>query len=75
MDENVDSIYVLIHFMVPKKRKILRVLEELTRLLGEGPRDRSLGVSLRVFSVATEGTMCPGVDSTSKNGYQENSWG
>jgi hypothetical protein len=31
-------------------------------------------VSLETFSVATEGTMCPGVDSASKNEYQENSW-
>jgi hypothetical protein len=27
------------------------------------------------FSEATDGTMCPGVDSASKNKYQENSWG
>jgi hypothetical protein len=30
---------------------------------------------LRFFSEATDGTMCPGVDSASKNEYQENSWG
>ena len=35
-----------------------------------GPQDRSLGI----FSEATDGTMCPGVDSASKNEYQENSW-
>ena len=27
-------------------------------------------VSLGIFSVATDGTMCPGVDSASKNEYQ-----
>jgi hypothetical protein len=27
------------------------------------------------FSKATDGTMCSGVDSASKNEYQENSWG
>jgi hypothetical protein len=27
------------------------------------------------FSVATDGTMCPGVDSASRNEYQGNSWG
>jgi hypothetical protein len=27
-----------------------------------------------IFSEATDGTMCPGVDSASKNEYQENSW-
>jgi hypothetical protein len=29
---------------------------------------------MRIFSEATDGTMCPGVDSASKNEYQENSW-
>ena len=28
-------------------------------------------VSLGIFSVAPEGTMCPGVDSASENEYQE----
>jgi hypothetical protein len=27
------------------------------------------------FSEATDGTMCSGVDSASKNEYQEKSWG
>jgi hypothetical protein len=31
--------------------------------------------SLGIFSDATDGTMCLGVDLTSKNEYQENSWG
>jgi hypothetical protein len=38
-------------------------------------RDRSPVASLGIFSEATDGTMCPGVDSASKNEYQENSWG
>jgi hypothetical protein len=38
-------------------------------------RDRSPVVSLGIFSVAADGTICPGVDSASKNEYQENSWG
>jgi hypothetical protein len=29
------------------------------------------GVTLQIFSVATDGTMCPGVDSASKNEYQD----
>ena len=29
----------------------------------------------QLFSVATDGIMCHGVDSASKNKYQENSWG
>ena len=37
--------------------------------------DRSPVVSLGIFFEATDGTMCPGVDSASKNEYQENSWG
>jgi hypothetical protein len=28
------------------------------------------GVTLEIFSVATDGTVCPGVDSESKNEYQ-----
>jgi hypothetical protein len=32
-------------------------------------------MSLGIFSEATDGTMCPGVDSASKNEYLENSWG
>jgi hypothetical protein len=31
--------------------------------------------SVGIFSEATDGTMCPGVESASKNKYQENSWG
>jgi hypothetical protein len=32
-------------------------------------------MSLGIFSEATAGTMCPGVDSAFKNEYQENPWG
>ena len=40
-------------------------------LVGES-RDRSPPVLwLEIFSVATDGTMCPGVDSASKNKYQD----
>jgi hypothetical protein len=28
------------------------------------------GVTLGIFFIATDGTMCPGVDSASKNEYQ-----
>jgi hypothetical protein len=52
-----------------------RVVAKGTALLVGGSRDRSPGVSLGIFSEATDGTMCPGVDSASKNEYQENSWG
>jgi hypothetical protein len=37
-----------------------------TTLLVGGSRDRSPVVSLGIFSVATDGTMCPGVESASK---------
>jgi hypothetical protein len=40
-----------------------------------GSRDQSPVVSPGIFSVATDGIMCPGVDSASKNEYQANSWG
>ena len=43
-------------------------------LLG-GSRDRNPVVSLGMFSVATDGTICPGIDSASRNEYQKNSWG
>jgi hypothetical protein len=32
------------------------------------------GVTGDFFPEATDGTMCPGVDSASKYEYQENSW-
>jgi hypothetical protein len=44
-------------------------------LLVGSSRGRSPVVSLGIFSEATDKTMCPGVDSASKNEYQENSWG
>ena len=40
-----------------------------TALLVGGSRDGLPVVSLGIFSVATDGTMCPGVDSVSKNEY------
>ena len=40
-------------------------------LLVRGSRDRSPMVLLGIFSEATNGTTCPGVDSASKNEYQE----
>jgi hypothetical protein len=42
-----------------------------TALLVGGSRDRSPVVSLGIFFVASDGTMCPGVDSASKNEYQD----
>jgi hypothetical protein len=44
-----------------------------TALLVRRSRDRSPVVSLWIFSEATDGTVCPGVDSAFKNEYQENS--
>jgi len=41
-----------------------------TALLVGRSRDRFPVVSLGIFSVATDGTMCPGVDSASKHEYQ-----
>jgi hypothetical protein len=42
-----------------------------TTLLDGVSRDRSPVLSLENFSVAADGTMCPGVDSASKNKYQD----
>jgi NADH:ubiquinone oxidoreductase subunit H len=55
-------------FLVWLKRKYAALL------VGRS-RDRSPVVSLGIFFEVTDGTICPGVDSTSKNEYQENSWG
>ena len=41
-----------------------------TVLLVGRSRDRFPVVSLGIFSVATDGTMCPGVKSASNNEYQ-----
>ena len=46
-----------------------------TALLVGGSRDRTPVVSLGIFSEATDGNMCPGVDSASKNEYRDTSWG
>jgi hypothetical protein len=46
-----------------------------TTLLAGGSRDRSPVASMGIFSEATDGTMCPGFGSASKNEYQETSWG
>ena len=48
---------------------------QCTALLVGRARDRSPVVSLMTFSEATDGTMCPGIYSASKNEYQENSEG
>jgi hypothetical protein len=42
-----------------------------TAILVGGSRDRSPVMLLGIFSVDTDATMCPGVDSASKNEYQE----
>ena len=44
---------------------------QCTALLVARSRDRSPVVSLGIFSEATDRTMCPGVDSASKNEYQD----
>ena len=41
-----------------------------TALLVGRSWDRFPVVSLGIFSVASDGTMCPGIDSASKNEYQ-----
>jgi len=41
-----------------------------TELLDGRSRDQFLVVSLGIFSVATDGRICPGVESASENEYQ-----
>jgi hypothetical protein len=63
-----------------KKKKLLywhspepgvaQCLRHCATLVGRS-RDRSPVVSMGIFSEATDGTMCPGVDSASKNEYQD----
>ena len=55
--------------------QLTRLHEPVLEFYHRGSRDRSPVVSLGIFSEATDGTMCPGVDSSSKYEYQENSWG
>jgi hypothetical protein len=47
------------------------VMVKVLPLLVGGSRDRSPVVSLGNFSEATDGTVCPGADSASKNEYQD----
>jgi hypothetical protein len=49
----------------------LTVQVQSTALPVGGSRDRSPVVSLGIFSVATDRSMCPGVESASKNEYQD----
>jgi hypothetical protein len=50
------------------------IWNSINALLVGRSRDRFPVVSLGIFSEATDAAMCPGVDSASKNEYQENSW-
>jgi hypothetical protein len=56
--------------LMPRLNKTPTIPIKVTALLVGGSRDRSPVVSLGIFFVATDGTMCPGVDSPSKNEYQ-----
>ena len=61
--------------LMPHLNKTPTIPIKVTVLLVGGSRDRSPVLSLWIFSVATDGTMCPGVDSTSKNEYQDTTGG
>ena len=47
------------------------VVVKIAALQVDGSRDRSPAVSLRIFSGSFDSSMCPGVDSASKNKYQD----
>jgi hypothetical protein len=67
-------IYIYTHTYIPTYIDVWAWGSVVVKALVGGSRDRSPVVSLEIFSEATDGTMCPGVDSASKNEYQENSW-
>jgi hypothetical protein len=68
-------IYVSLGFFVEALDTLITTTTTTnTALLVGRSRDRSPVVSLGILSEATDGTMCPAVDSASKNEYQENSW-
>jgi hypothetical protein len=67
---------VTLHYMWPSSvpnfyHSYIMSLGPGVALLVGGSRDRFPMVSLGIFSEATDGTMCPGVDSASKNEYQD----
>ena len=49
---------------------LIRAWGSAALLVGRS-RDRSPAVSLGIFSEASDKSMCPGVDSASKNEYQD----
>jgi hypothetical protein len=77
---HIPHIYIIINGIkfrvqfrwIPLNSRIFckRILFSGTALLAGRSRDRSPVVSLGIFSVATDGIMCPVVGSTSKNEYQ-----
>jgi hypothetical protein len=56
---------------VHRKSFQIRLGTHGNKLLVGRSRDRSPLLSLEIFSEATDGTMCPGVKSASKNEYQD----
>jgi hypothetical protein len=58
--------YFLISFIILGAWGSLVVKATSQKVSGSIPS----GVTLGIFTVATDGTMCPGVDSASKNEYQ-----
>jgi hypothetical protein len=64
------------HVVALGKKCVYFVYPTVEGLLVGGSRDRIPVVSLGIFfRGSSDGTMCPGVDSASKNEYQDFSWG
>jgi hypothetical protein len=70
-----DFLYNFVQTVSHYKKNLARYCHKYTALLVGGSWDRYPVVSLGIFYEATDETTCPGVDSASKNEYQENSWG
>ena len=64
------SVVIATIFRVSQRILIKYKINPCTALLVGRSRDRFAVVSLGNISVATDGTMCPGVDSASKNKYK-----
>jgi hypothetical protein len=73
-EEEEEDKYLSTQSTFYLKVTIPNILGPGVALQVDGSRDRFPVVSLRIFSGSFDSSMCPGVDSASKNEYQENSW-
>jgi hypothetical protein len=77
-DKRVQSTAeIKLNFDIKTSPRLFRIRNELTANFRSeiGITDDPQWCHWGFFPVAIDGTMCPGVDSASKNEYQENVWG